>query len=182
MAKPPPAEPVLPPDDSTVGPADSVEILLRECLVRYENEGAVAVEQILAREPNHATALRERIATLERFGLFENSDLSEEGRSDSPELLGHFELVKKIGAGGMGVVYLAKDQRLSRLVALKVLRRSFTGSDKASARFEREAKAVARLRHPHIVQIYQTGQTDGVDWIAMEFVPGQGMVDVECFL
>ncbi len=165
-------------DNSTHDLADSVEILLRECLVRFESEGAAAVEEVLAREPLHARALRERIATLERFGLFDNSDLCEQQEARSPETLGQFELVKRIGSGGMGVVYLAQDKKLGRLVALKVLRRSFTGSDRAKARFEREAKAVARLRHPHIVQIYQTGQSDGVDWIAMEFVPGQGLDEI----
>lgn len=167
-----------PHEHSTQDPADSIEVLLRECLVRFEAEGPEAIEEILEREPSYARALRERIATLERFGLFDNSDLCDQPGSNVTERLGDFELVKKIGAGGMGVVYLAQDHKLGRLVALKVLRRSFTGSERASARFEREAKAVARLHHPHIVQVYQTGQTEGVDWIAMEFVPGQGLDEI----
>lgn len=87
--------------------------------------------------------------------------------------IGEFRLVRELGRGGMGVVYLAEDVALDRSVALKVLGSHLTGSPTAIRRFRREAKAAARLRHPAIVRVYRYGEDSGVHFIAMEFVEGE---------
>jgi eukaryotic-like serine/threonine-protein kinase len=78
-------------------------------------------------------------------------------------LLGPYEIVDRIGAGGMGVVYKARDTRLLRTVAVK------TGREKFSERFEREARAIAALNHPHICQIYDVGP----NFLVMEYIAGR---------
>ena len=86
--------------------------------------------------------------------------------------IGPYRIIEKIGAGGMGVVYKAVDTRLDRTVALKVLPHSFASS-RDKNRFIREAKSASSLNHPGIVTIYEFDSADGVDFIAIEYVPGQ---------
>ncbi len=86
---------------------------------------------------------------------------------------GRYDVVRPLGGGGMGEVYLARDQVLDREVALKVLRRQYAGDSEFAERFKREALNAASLSHPNIVQIYDRGQTEhGSAYIAMEYVPG----------
>ncbi len=87
--------------------------------------------------------------------------------------LGEFRIVKEIGRGGMGIVYLAEDLALKRAVALKVLPVMQHGETVLTDRFHREAQAVARLSHPGIVRIYRTGEERGHSYIAMEYVEGE---------
>lgn len=91
------------------------------------------------------------------------------------ERLGGFRLLRTLGAGGMGVVYLAEQERLARLVALKVIRPELASSPTVVRRFTREAKALARLRHRHVVSVLDAGEDDGVLWFAMELVPGRSL-------
>ena len=86
--------------------------------------------------------------------------------------LGAYEVLSPLGAGGMGEVYRARDTRLSRVVAIKVLPDAVASSPERLKRFEKEARAVSALNHPSIVTIYDVGETDGVSWIAMELVEG----------
>jgi eukaryotic-like serine/threonine-protein kinase len=84
-----------------------------------------------------------------------------------------YDVVRPLGSGGMGEVYLARDRVLGRDVALKVLRKQYAGDDEFAERFKREAMSAASLSHPNIVQVYDRGQTeDGASYIAMEYVPG----------
>lgn len=87
--------------------------------------------------------------------------------------LGEFTLIREIGRGGMGVVYLAEDAVLGRRVALKILARSALTSEHDLARFRTEAKAAARLAHPGIVPVYRYGEQDGTHYIVMEYVEGE---------
>jgi eukaryotic-like serine/threonine-protein kinase len=84
-----------------------------------------------------------------------------------------YDVVRPLGSGGMGEVYLAHDRVLGRDVALKVLRKQYAGDDEFAERFKREAMSVASLSHPNIVQVYDRGETEeGASYIAMEYVPG----------
>jgi TolB-like protein/tRNA A-37 threonylcarbamoyl transferase component Bud32 len=86
--------------------------------------------------------------------------------------LGHFVIREKIGAGGMGEVYLAEDQRLGRQVAIKILPAELATDSGRRARFDREARAASALNHPNIAHIYDVGDEDGTHFIAMEYVEG----------
>ena len=85
---------------------------------------------------------------------------------------GPYELIDRLGQGGMGEVYRARDTRLGREVALKVLPENATASAEAKARFEREARAISRLNHPHICTLYDIGSERGTDYLVMELIPG----------
>src|SRR5262249_53390312 len=87
--------------------------------------------------------------------------------------LGDYDLLEEVGRGGMGVVFKARHKSLDRIVALKLLQSHGTGDERE--RFDREAQAVARLRHPNIVQIYEIGETAGQAFVALEFVDGQSL-------
>jgi len=89
--------------------------------------------------------------------------------------LGHFRIVEKIGAGGMGQVYRAHDEQLERDVAIKVLPASSFRDSTARARLLREARTASKLNHPHICTIYEVGEADGQAYIAMELVEGQSL-------
>src|SRR5580658_6949661 len=87
--------------------------------------------------------------------------------------LGSYEIIAPIGAGGMGEVYRAKDTKLEREVAIKVLPPAVAQDPERLARFEREAKVLASLNHPNIAQIYGVEESDGVPALVMELVPGE---------
>jgi serine/threonine-protein kinase len=86
--------------------------------------------------------------------------------------IGRYQVLEKIGEGGMGALYLARDPAIDRLVAIKLLRRGFD-TEALRERFAREARAVGRLKHPNIVTIFDVGEHDGDPFIAMEFLAGE---------
>ena len=96
----------------------------------------------------------------------------------SGEHLGPFEVLEPLGAGGMGEVYRARDSRLGRIVAVKVLRPDVAADPDRIERFEREARAASALNHPNIVTIYDVGVGGGMSYIAMEWVDGSALRDL----
>ena len=91
--------------------------------------------------------------------------------------LGPYEIISPLGAGGMGEVYRARDTRLDRTVAIKVLNSSLVSTPDLKARFEREAKVISQLQHPHICVLHDVGSENGTDFLVMEFLEGMTLAD-----
>src|SRR2546423_12517186 len=91
--------------------------------------------------------------------------------------LGPYEVVAPLGAGGMGEVYRARDTRLGRDVAVKVLPQHLSSNSDLKARFEREARASSALSDPHICHLYDIGSQDGTDYLVMELLEGETLAD-----
>jgi Tol biopolymer transport system component len=95
-----------------------------------------------------------------------------------PRTLGHYEIVRSIGSGGMGEVFLAEDTKLGRKVALKVLAAGMAGDPERRNRFEREARAIAALNHPNIITIHSVEEQDGLVFLTMELVDGKTLSEL----
>ena len=96
---------------------------------------------------------------------------------EGPAKIGRFVVLRKLGEGGMGIVYAAYDEELERKVAIKLLRNDFSGQKQSvgQARLLREAQAMARLSHPNVAQIYEVGKFGAAVYIAMEFISGSNL-------
>ena len=127
------------------------------------------VESLLAHHDDQATGL---LQTPQREGA---ADVDEGGSGDSlvGRQIGQYTVTRKLGEGGMGVVYLAEDTRLGRLVAIKALTREFTGDDQRRRRLRREARAAAALSHPGIATVYALEEFDDNLYIVSEYVRGE---------
>ena len=93
------------------------------------------------------------------------------------QTLGHYRILEKVAAGGMGVVYRARDEQLERDVAVKVLPSGTLTDEAARRHFRKEATSLAKLNHPHIETVYDFGTQDGVDFLVMEYVPGKTLAE-----
>ncbi|HEY6051331.1 MAG TPA: protein kinase, partial [Thermoanaerobaculia bacterium] len=91
--------------------------------------------------------------------------------------LGPYEILAPIGAGGMGEVYKARDTRLERMVAVKVLPDHLSKSEEVRQRFEREAKMISQLSHPHICALYDVGREGETEYLVMEHLEGETLAD-----
>ncbi len=89
------------------------------------------------------------------------------------QTLSHYKIIDKLGQGGQGEVYLAEDSRLDRKVALKILPQHLSERAELRERFEREARAVSSLNHPHICTLYDIGEQDGIHYLVMEHLEGE---------
>ena len=90
---------------------------------------------------------------------------------------GPYEVTGQLGAGGMGEVYRARDTRLGRDVAIKVLSGHFVSSPNLKERFEREARTISQLSHPNICHLYDVGSQEGTDYLVMEYLEGESLAD-----
>ena len=91
--------------------------------------------------------------------------------------LGPYEILSPLGAGGMGEVYKARDTRLERTVAVKVLPSHMSASPEVRQRFEREAKTISQLSHPHICALYDVGREGETEYLVMEYLEGETLAD-----
>src|SRR5262245_8672254 len=87
--------------------------------------------------------------------------------------VGPYEILDAVGAGGMGEVYRARDTRLGRTVAIKVLSAEISNRPELRERFEREAQTISALNHPHICTLHDVGHHDGIDYLVMEYLEGE---------
>src|SRR5712692_9411393 len=91
--------------------------------------------------------------------------------------LGPYELVSLLGAGGMGEVYKARDTRLDRTVAIKILPEALAADSQFRDRFDREARTISQLDHPHICALYDVGEQDGTAYLVMQYLEGETLAD-----
>jgi len=150
----------------------SLDALLEQCILA--NESGASVDEILAAHPDAAPALRERLDHLASLGILQAPKSS----AAIPEHLGEFRLLRQIGRGGMGIVYLAEQTALQRHVALKLVHPEQLFFGGARERFRREVLAVARLQHPGIVPILTCGEAEGIPFYAMDLVHGASVGEV----
>jgi len=153
---------------------DPVEKLLFEALDVIEREGDAGLEALCRDHPDRAEALRRRLEALREAGLAPGASADD----SFPERLGDFHLLDRLGQGGMGVVYRARQQSLGREVALKLVRPDLLYFPGARARFRREVETIGALQHPGIVPIHTVGEEDGIPYYAMELVRGATLGDV----
>jgi tetratricopeptide (TPR) repeat protein/predicted Ser/Thr protein kinase len=164
----PPSVPAVP---------DPVEELLVAYFERVDAEGSGVYAELAAAAPEHAAALRARLAALAAFEGAAAPSTPVPAAGTAGNLPRDFRPLRPLGRGAMGEVWLAEQLSLRRLVALKVLRLD-GGSASSRERFRREAAALAKLRHPHVVAVYAAGEEDGTAWIAMEPVLGRGLDEI----
>jgi serine/threonine protein kinase len=151
-----------------------VETLLEQCILALEAGDQPAMDSVLAANPAVAPLLRQRIEHLSVLGILK----APRPLVAIPDRLGEFRLLRQIGRGGMGVVYLAEQTSLQREVALKLVHPELLVFRQARERFRREVLAVARLQHPGIVPILTSGEAEGIPFYAMELVAGASLAEV----
>jgi serine/threonine protein kinase/dienelactone hydrolase len=143
--------------------------LVRAC--RGSPEMRNLVEELLCDYQRMGSFLEDPLLAINGAGL---PSLTVSGRIlTSGHKLGRYTVIEPIGSGGMGAVYRARDEKLERVVAIKILSPGLVTGDEARRRFRKEALALAKLSHPHIAAVYDVGEQDGVDYLVMECVPGQ---------
>ncbi len=147
---------------------DEVGLLMQACLTCQDDQQLFELERACAAHPSLATELRRRFAFLQDVGL----DARAADEAPLPARFGDFEPLERLAAGGMGVVYRARQVSLDRVVALKLVRPELLFFDGARERFRREASSIARLDHPGIVPVYAAGEVSGVPFLAMQLVDG----------
>jgi WD40 repeat protein/serine/threonine protein kinase/tetratricopeptide (TPR) repeat protein len=158
--------------------------LAEEFLNRYRQGERPSLKEYIDRHPELAAEIREvfpAMAMMENIAVADSSlEESETGKAAKPagiplKQLGDYRIIREIGHGGMGVVYEAEQVSLGRHVALKVLPSQALADAKQKRRFEREAKAAAKLHHTNIVPVFGVGEHDGLPYYVMQFIQGLGL-------
>ncbi|TWT51926.1 Serine/threonine-protein kinase PrkC [Thalassoglobus neptunius] len=160
---------------------DPIGQLVDEFVQQMQAGQDPSVEEFVSVHPDYAEALREVLPMLMVMERSKASDSSGIVGHDSWEnsfvgqKFGDFEIVREVGRGGMGIVYEAQQISLGRQVALKILRRHSQLNEKQRLRFEREARAAARLHHTNIVPVFGIGTDEGLDFYVMQYINGQSL-------
>ncbi|MFO0878076.1 MAG: protein kinase [Gemmataceae bacterium] len=155
VSSPPPPPPTL---GATSGPAESVRLLNEGSLDQFENRQSIV-------PLTHGDG-----------GLVVSLNEAEPpGRMGPVPTVPGYDILEELGRGGMGVVYKARDTRLDRLVALKMILHGGHSALRDQQRFLREAQSAAAVQHPHIVQVYELGMHEGLPFVALEFCPGRSL-------
>src|SRR5947209_18774661 len=157
--------------------------LADEFAARYRRGERPPLQEYIDRHPELADDIREffpAMAEMEQVkeDRQEVSEPAAAGPLPPLERLGDFRILREVGRGGMGVVYEAEQVSLGRRVALKVLPQRLLADLRTRYRFDREAKAAARLHHTNIVPVYGVGEEGGVHYYAMQFIQGRGLDEV----
>ncbi len=163
-----------------------VELLADEFAARLRRGECPSVSEYSRRFPELADELNDllpTVAAIEQLRASESAERQSEQAVLSPppnvpEFIGDYRILREVGRGGMGVVYEAEQQSLNRRVALKILSSHAADSPRRTERFEREAKAAARLHHTNIVPVFGVGQQDGMHYYVMQFIDGVALDEV----
>lgn len=156
--------------------AAELALLIEGLTARLQAGEPLNMEDVVREHPEHAEELQELLPAMSLLVNLSRSAAAPAAPefNDAPLVeLGDFRIVREVGRGGMGVVYEAQQVSLGRRVALKVLPTTATLDPRQRERFKNEAKAVASLRHKHIVHVYGVGCEHGVHYYAMQFIEGQ---------
>src|SRR5580765_474782 len=158
--------------------------LAEEFLERYRKGERPPLREYIDRHPDLAAEMQEvfpAMAMMENIAVADES-MEAHGTAKATKLsgvtlkqLGDYRIIREIGHGGMGVVYEAEQVSLGRHVALKVLPNQALADPKQKRRFEREAKAAAKLHHTNIVPVFGIGEHDGLPFYVMQFIQGLGL-------
>ncbi len=159
---------------------DPIDLLADEFVRCYRQGEQPTIEQFAVQHPEFADDIRTLFPLLINIEQLKDRQVHAGGKpasigSTPMERLGDFRIIREVGRGGMGIVFEAEQQSLSRRVALKVLGSHVAPSEKQIRRFRREAEAAARLHHTNIVPIYGVGQEHGLHFYAMQFIDGVGL-------
>ena len=154
--------------------------LADEFAARYRAGQRPSLQEYIDRYPELADDIRElfpAMVEIEQVREDHQEAAAHAAAPPAPALrqLGDFRILREVGKGGMGIVYEAEQVSLGRHVALKVLPKSMLLDDRAKRRFEREAKAAARLHHTNIVPVFGVGEQDGLPYYVMQFIQGLGL-------
>src|SRR5687767_1347792 len=159
-----------------------IKSILESALERGPAERAAFIREACAGDDSLQTEVEALITSHERadgfiespaFEVMADSLANNRAESLIGHTLGSYRVLKLLGAGGMGEVYLAEDTRLGRPVALKMLPACITRDDDRVRRFQQEARAASGLNHPNIITIYEIGEMDSRHFIATEFIEGE---------
>ncbi|HEX8844122.1 MAG TPA: protein kinase [Pyrinomonadaceae bacterium] len=159
-----------------------IKEIFHSALEREPEERSAFLDKACVDDASLRKEVKALIAAHEKEGSFIDSPAYEVATdliADNQDALargqafGHYEILYQLGKGGMGEVYLAEDARLGRRVAIKLLPAAFTKDRDRLGRFEQEARAASALNHPNILTIYEIGHTDGLHFIATEFIEGE---------
>ncbi len=146
--------------------------LAEEFLARYRNGEHPSLSEFVARHPDLADEIRDLFPTLTAM---EQARVSTRAAHAAPERIGEYRIVREVRRGGMGIVYEAIQESLGRHVALKILPTHSLLDTRQLQRFQREARAAARLHHTNIVPVFGVGVHEGLNYYAMQFIRGQGL-------
>ncbi|MCA1588887.1 MAG: serine/threonine protein kinase, partial [Acidobacteria bacterium] len=141
---------------------------------RFVSEACGDDKTLLVEVQSLFVSLNSAESFLETAAVAEVADVisGRQNKLETGKCFAHYEIVEEIGAGGMGEVYLAKDKKLDRLVAIKILNEQFASDASNLRRFVSEAKAASALNHPNILTIYEIGEADRTHYIVSEFIKG----------
>ena len=140
-----------------------------------EDRYAEAVQELAQDYPEYAALLWRDLALSTRLSAAHPTARSPALILGQPQRIGSYRVLRKLGQGGMGAVYLAEDERLSRKVALKTIRGDLMGNEVTRARFHREVQVASRLDHPNICKVYEVGEQEGVPYMALQFIEGEDL-------
>ena len=158
--------------------SEPIQLLLAQALEILDEVGQEGFEELCRAHGDFESELRARVDALRRIGLAGGAPPSTETEREFPDRLGGFELLERLGAGGMGVVYRARQESIGREVALKLVRPELLYFPGVRERFLREVRAVGGMQHHGIVPVYAVGEDEGIPWFAMQLIEGASLADV----